>query len=350
MRFSDIIGNEDLKTSVIQMIETDRLGHAILLCEAGNYGAFAFALAIASYVNCREPKGDSCAECPSCHKYGKLIHPDLHFVFPVTKSDELSDSDNKKPVSDFFVSKFRTLALANPYFSEDQLYDAIGVDDRNTLITVNEARNLMEKLSLVAFEGRYKTVIVYLPEKMNREAANALLKLLEEPPVGTLFLLVTHSPEKLLTTIRSRCMMLTLKPLSKEERVAAGVGSAEHADYLRTICSIFDCGLSGKLSDTFPEWEHITELSREKQKDFCQYAESFVRKIHLVSLGLERTAELDEDEMIPAHRFAEAFRPSFYQNCFTVIENALPLIGANVSSKLIFCDMCNRIYYYLCRV
>jgi len=332
------------------MVEAGRLSHAILFNESGEYGAFAFAVALAQYVNCKNPSSDdSCDECSSCHKFGKLIHPDMHFVFPVGKSDSLNEAENKKPLSDYFLKSFLELANRRPYFSEAQLYNAIGIDKGNSNISVHEARRIIEKLSLVASEGKYKCVIIYLPEKMNREAANALLKLLEEPPVGTLFLMVTHSPEKLLTTIRSRCMMLTLMPLSREERIAASVESSDHSEYLRSICSVLNSGLNGNLADTFPEWEQMASLSRERQKDFLAYCEVFIRKIQLVSLGLEDLADADEDEMPHIRKYAAIFNPQFYERSFTCFENVLPMIDANVNSKLIFCDLCNRLYCYLCR-
>lgn len=350
MRFCDIVGNDQLKASLVQMVETGRLSHAILFNEAGEYGAFAFALALAQYVNCKNPSSDdSCDECSSCHKYEKLIHPDLHFVFPVGKSDSLNESENKKPVSDYFLQSFISLAIKKPYFSEEELYNAIGIDKGNSNISVNESRRIIEKLSLVAFEGKYKTIIIYLPEKMNREASNALLKLLEEPPLGTLFLLITHAPEKLLATIRSRCLMVTLMPLTREQRVAASIDSSDHSEYLRSICSVINSGLNGTLADIFPEWEAMASLPREKQKDFLGYCETFIRKIQMYSLGLEQLADADTDELQYIRRFAGMLKPHFYEKSFTCFENALPLIDANVNSKLIFCDLCNRLYCYLCR-
>ena len=233
MRFSEIIGNDALKAQLMRMVRGNRLGHAILFTEENGGGGFAFALALAQFVNCREPQeSDSCGTCPSCHKYQKLIHPDLHFVFPVSSSNALSESEKKGPISDYFLPAFRELALANPYFTEQALYDAIGIENKSGLISVNEAKRIFEKLSLRAAEGLWKTMIIYLPEKMNLEAANKLLKLLEEPPQGTLFLLVAHNPERLLSTIRSRCQLIALKPLSREERRrTAGGRDGDNAEF-----------------------------------------------------------------------------------------------------------------------
>ena len=124
MQFSQVIGNGEIKALLAQMVDNDRLPHAILFSEDGSWGAMAVALALAQYVNCENPSGgDSCGVCDSCHKYGKLIHPDLHFVFPVAASKSLSESEKKAPVSDYFMESFRQMVLANPFFSEEDLYD-----------------------------------------------------------------------------------------------------------------------------------------------------------------------------------------------------------------------------------
>lgn len=297
MQFSQVIGNGEIKALLAQMVDNDRLPHAILFSEDGSWGAMAVAIALAQYVNCENPSGgDSCGVCDSCHKYGKLIHPDLHFVFPVAASKSLSESEKKAPVSDYFLESFRQLVLANPYFGEEDLYDAIEIDNKNGIISANEAKRLFEKLSLRAFEGRYKTVIIYLPEKMNQDAANKLLKLLEEPPAGTLFLLVSHAPERIISTIRSRCQHIRLHPLSKEERAKAGVAARVRPEYRELLMQLFNAGMAKSVIDTFPIWESVSDMGRERQKEWCLYAESFIRKIYMTASSMESLADLEEDE------------------------------------------------------
>ena len=234
MRFAEIIGNESLKDALVRMARSGRLGHALLLTEENGGGAFALALALAQFVNCREPQeNDSCGVCGSCHKYGKLIHPDLHFVFPVSASTALSESEKKGPISDYFLPAFRELALANPYFTEQQLYDAIGIENKSGLISVNEAKRIAEKLLLRAAEGNWKTMIIYLPEKMNAEAANKLLKLLEEPPETSFICLIAEDEYKLLPTIRNRCVKWQFKRYTREQLET--ITSNEHVlKYART--------------------------------------------------------------------------------------------------------------------
>ena len=344
MRFSEIIGNEPLKESLVKMVQGNRLGHAILLTEESGGGAFAFALALAQYVNCRDQgPEDSCGVCSSCHKYQKLIHPDLHFVFPVSSSNALSDSEKKAPVSDYFLQPFRELALANPYFTEQMLYDAIGIENKSGLISVNESRRIYEKLSLRAAEGTWKTMIIFLPEKMNAEAANKLLKLLEEPPQGTLFLLVSHNPERLLPTIRSRCQPIALQPLSREQRRRIEGDAADNADWREIAKSLLEAGLAKRIIDLFPQWEMLADLGREKQREWCFYMENYVRKIHLTAQGLDALADLSPEEDATIRMLAARIRPTFYEKAFTALEGAIAAVGSNVNPKLTFCDLCNRL-------
>ena len=343
MRFSEIIGNDALKQQLVRMVQGNRLGHALLFTEENGGGAFAFALALAQYVNCLDPQeDDSCGVCASCHKYRKLIHPDLHFVFPVSSSSALSDSEKKSPIADYFLPAFRELALSDPYFTEQKLYDAIGIENKSGLISAGEARRTTEKLSLRAAEGRYKTMIIYLPEKMNPEAANKLLKLLEEPPQGTLFLLITHQPERLLPTIRSRCQPVRLLPLDRAQRRAVEGPREDNAEYREIARSLLQAGLDKQLAGLFPQWEILAELGREKQREWCIYMENYLRKIHLVANGLENLADPGPEETAAIHDFAARIKPGFYERAFKALEDTVSAIGSNVNPKLAFCDLSNR--------
>lgn len=344
MRFSEITGNDELKGSLVRMVRGGRLPHALLFSEESGSGAFAFALALAQYVNCREPsEEDSCGECPSCRKYQRLIHSDLHFVFPVSAGGDLSDSEKKAPISDYFLTPFKQLVQENPYFTEQELYDAIGIENKSGLISVHEARRIAEKLSLRAAEGAYKTMIVFLPEKMNADAANKLLKLLEEPPQGTLFLLVSHHPERLLPTIRSRCQPVALKPLGREERRRVAGGAADNAEYREIANTLLEAGLGKRLAEMFPQWEMLADLGREKQREWLLYMENYLRKIYLVARGLDSLADLLPQEETAVRSLASRIKPAFYEKAFARLEDALTAVGANVSPKLVFCDLCNRL-------
>lgn len=345
MKFADVTGNARLKDSLLQMVGSGRLPHALLFSEDGAWGALPLAVALAQYVNCSSHRGsDSCGECPSCHKFGTLQHPDLHFAFPVSSAKKLSDSEKKAPVSDYFLPQWRNLLLTNPYFGEDEFYEAIGIDGKSGNISVHEARRIFEKLSLRAFEGDYKTMIIYLPERMNQEASNKLLKLLEEPPAGTLFILVSHAPEKILSTIRSRCQPIRLSPLSLNERIGAGIGSGFNSEYNEIITRLLEVSLKKSLIDTFPVWEALAEMGREKQREWCIYAENYIRKIYMVASSVASLSESDPDEEKDIARYASQLKGGFYEKAFDSLEKALVSIDSNVNSKLTFCNMCNIIF------
>lgn len=336
MRFADVKGNEGLKKSLVHMMNSGRLSHAILFVEENGGGAFPLAIALAQAVNCRQAlPDDSCGECSQCHKIGKLIHPDLHFAFPVSSTSSLTDSEKKAPVSDYFLSSFKELALANPYFTEQDLYEAISLESKSAVISANEARKIFEKLSLKAAEAAYKTIIIYLPEKMNPEASNKLLKLLEEPPQGTLFLLITHASERILQTIRSRCQIIYLQPTG---------GAVPLNPALReSFDAILQAGIDKRIIDLFPEWENLAGLGREKQKEFCLFAQNYLRKIFMVSCGLEGLAALTSEEEARVRTLARKIKPSFYEKAFIFLEDAISSIESNVNPKLVFCDLCDRL-------
>lgn len=333
MRFADIIGNEPLKGLIRGMIDQDRLPHAILLTEEGPCGAMAFALAIARYVNCKAPSGgDSCHECSSCHKYSRLIHPDLHFIYPVAGAGFTSDD---------FAPKWRELLLKNPYFSRQEFYDALEIDGKSGLISVAEAKKIIEKLNLKPFEADWKCAIIYLPETMNAEASNKLLKLIEEPPSGTLFILVSQAPDRIISTIRSRCQRIQLSPLSRQEKIAAHLDSGFNAEFDAQLRQLLEVSLKRSAIDTFPIWETVSAFGRERQKQWCIYAEEYIRKIYLISQSLAELSETDGERRQAMSLFAEKIRPGFYEKAFSALEKAISAIESNANSKLVFCNLCN---------
>ena len=225
------------------MADSGRVAHAMLMYENEGCGALALALAYVQYLNCSNPHdGDSCGECPSCRQMAKLIHPDVHFVFPVNKGPKSAD---ERYISESYIRYWRELALADPYFVEADLQRAIGIEAKNGLIAVAEAKYIIGKLSLTSVGDGYKAVIFYLPEKMNQETANRLLKMVEEPPEKTLFIFITHAPEKVLQTIFSRCQSVRVLPLTKEE--------AEEVKALRPDFHIKAKSLPGLHRHRFPE-------------------------------------------------------------------------------------------------
>ena len=349
MRFADIIGNKAAADALLSMADSGRVAHAMLFYENEGCGALPLALAYLQYLNCRNPHdGDSCGECPSCRQMSKLIHPDVHFVFPVNKGPKASDD---KPVSESYIRYWRELVLADPYFVEADLQKAIGIEGKTGLIAVPEAKSITSKLSLTAVADGYKAVVCYLPEKMNQEAANRLLKLIEEPPVKTLFLFITHAPEKVLQTVFSRCQSLRVLPLTKEEQrqVRALAGARENEEYtvfMDMFSDLMNALTARDLLSALECGEQIASLdSREKQKAFCTFAGECVRKIFMLQQKLPQIADIPEGEEQFYADMAQKCGRKFCSKTISNIEKVAYMIDRNVNSKILFCDLVNRMFF-----
>ena len=348
MRFADVIGNAEVARTLANMADSGRVAHAMLMYENEGCGALALALAYVQYLNCSNPSGgDSCGECPSCRQMSKLIHPDVHFVFPVNKGSKTSDD---KPTSESYIKYWRELAVADPYFTESDLQKAIGIESKNGLIAVAEAKSIINKLSLTAVGDGYKAVIFYLPEKMNQETANRLLKMVEEPPVQTLFIFITHAPEKVLQTIFSRCQSVRVMPLTKEEaaRVNALKPQTEDSDadvFQELFYDLMNSIVSRDLMAALECGEAIAALdSREKQKAFCAYAGDCMRKIFMIQQNMPQIAGVEDAEQEFYASLAQKCGKEFCSKSMTNIEKVVAMIDRNVNSKILFCDLVNRMF------
>ena len=351
MRFADVIGNERVARTLAAMADSGRVAHAMLLYENEGCGALPLALSYVQYLNCANPSnGDSCGKCLSCKQMEKLIHPDVHFVFPVNKGPKSSDD---KPTSESYIQYWRELAIADPYFREADLQKAIGIESKSGLIAVAEAKSIITKLSLTSVTDGYKAVIFYLPEKTNQETANRLLKMVEEPPEKTLFLFITHAPEKVLQTIFSRCQSVRVLPLTKEEaaRVEANRPQQDVEDYnqlMDLFSDLMNAIVSRDLMSALDCSEQMAALdSREKQKAFCTFASECIRKIYLIQQNMPQIADISEQEYEFYQRMASACGKSFCSRSITNIEKVVAMIDRNVSSKILFCDLVNRMFLSL---
>ena len=348
MRFADVIGNAQVVQALSSMADSGRVAHAMLMYENEGCGALALALAYVQYLNCSNPSGgDSCGECPSCRQMSKLIHPDVHFVFPVNKGPKSSDD---KPVSESYIKYWRELATADPYFSEADLQRAIGIESKNGLIAVAEAKSIISKLSLTAVSDGYKAVIFYLPEKMNQETANRLLKMVEEPPVNTLFIFITHAPEKVLQTIFSRCQSIRVLPLSKEEQkrvdeLRPEKDMEEYNAFMDLFADLMRAVAGRDLSAALECGDAVASLdSREKQKAFCTFAADCIRKIFMIRQNMPQLAGIREEERDFYEEISGRFSVNFCTRSITNIEKVVSMIDRNVNSKILFCDLVNRLF------
>ena len=324
MTFAQIQGNDDVKQALTGMVDEGRIPHAILFHEDDGGGAFPIALAFLQYLFCRERSGgDSCGCCPSCGKIGRLIHPDVHFVFP-TAAGALSEQ---------FLEPLRRLVAERPAFREAELTDALGLAGKVPMIAVAESRRLLEKLSLSALEGGWRAVVIYLPERMNAEAANRLLKIIEEPPAQTQFLLIAHQMERVLPTIASRCQRIRVR--------AAGAASAPGFADAGLLDELMDALLGKDLLGALDVADRLAALpSRESAKSFCTFAADRLRQVFLAQQGIEGAGEISPQ----ARAWAARCRKTFPRQALEVLDRTQTLIGRNVNLKILFTDMTDRLF------
>ena len=337
MRFADIRGCSGLVEALAGMVDSGRIPHAIMFHEDDGGGGIPLALAFLQYLYCQDRVGgDSCGTCPECNKVSKLIHPDIHFIFPVAGKD----------LSSRYMEEWRELVKDNPWFRESDLDAALGIEGKQGIISVAESRGIIDALSLSAVQGGWRSVVIYLPEKMNQQAANALLKSLEEPSESTIFLLVTHSPEAVMTTIFSRCLHMRIPPLSEEDFLA--VHPENSPDY-NTFSDLFhDLVVAIETRDltaAIEAGEAMAALpSREKQKNFCRAAGESLRRVFLLQQGLGSIARIPEDELDFYKDAAAKLPKKFPRMALAWFDRAAKLVGANVNQKILFSDLIGRLY------
>ena len=373
MLFKDIIGQEETKRHLRDSVREGRIPHAQLFTGISGIGKLQLALAYAQYINCpNKTESDSCGVCPTCLQYQHMQHPDLHFIFPIVGSDETCDS---------FLEQWRQIILDQHYFDLEDWHKALGVETKQSMIYEKESGEILRKLSLKPYGNGYKVMIIWQPEKMNTTTANKLLKLLEEPPAQTVFLLVSEHPEQLLTTIQSRVQTIRIPRLEAEmiadalmqkgidtnkandiARIANGSylaalkksdESEENQQELRDFIALFrDAYTVGVLKDPVKKFESLKRLKqwsldmadskvgREKQKHFLQYAQQQVRENYIRNIGQPELNYQMEDE----RNFSVKFAPFIHDGNVEAIMDQLDLaerqIEQNGNAKIIFFDLC----------
>lgn len=282
MQFTDIYGLDEVKKSLIQSADTDHVAHAQLFLGPEGSANLAMALAFATYLNCESRQHDgSCGLHPSADKMRKYIHPDVHFIFPVSATKNISGKD---VVSDSYIKEWRAFISENPYGSLSDWSVHFGGENKQLNISKEESRNIIRKLSLKAFEGRYKIVIIWLPEYLHPAAANGILKILEEPPENTIFLLVAYDAEKLLPTIVSRTQIVDIRPFNDEEIIhilAAQEGSVSEQQRIkiRQVATLAE----GNLNQAFRLMNEVEEDSHQLFRNWMRhcYVRDYTKLISL---------------------------------------------------------------------
>lgn len=358
MTFDEIIGQEEAKLRLKQELDSGRVAHALMLCGPEGCGALPLAISFAQMLLTKDSQNVS-------HKMmaDKLAHPDMHFAFPIFKK-----TSGKEAYCDEFLKEWRKINLSNPYFGMAEWMQASGAENQQLIIYANESDAILKKLSLKSSQGGYKVMIIWLPEKMHETCANKLLKLLEEPPSQTVFLLVSEQPDRVIQTIRSRTQMINLPRLSQEEieqelvdrykvlpaeakRIArSSAGSMTAA--LRTITDdqetliffeyfveLMRLSYARKVKEMKVWSERIAAMGRERQKNFLLYCQNMIRENFIYNFHRQDDLNyMNEQES----NFAIKFAPFINENNVIGIMDELSLcqrdITQNVNPKIVFFD------------
>ena len=364
MLFAEIPGNTAIKQNLIKVVANNRVAHAQLFLGNSGSAKLALALAFAQYLNCEKRKEtDSCNICHSCLMYNSLSHPDLHIIFPVLKINNI-----KNPLSDNFISQWREIVLENPYLSLTQWYQHLGAENKQGVIYKYEAEQLQKKVTLKNYESAFRVILIWMPEKMNHVTANKLLKLIEEPPKGTFFFMVTEDFEKLLPTITSRMQMVKTKPFKTENitnyleqkkgllaekslqiaRLANGnLNTAlqlsqteiKEEPHLKEFQSWMQICYKANLKELAKWTDEIAKNGRENQKEFLQYSLKLIRDCLLVNTLNESLLKTDKEETIFVRNFAPFIHGENSVSIFEKIEKAIKNIERNANPKILFYEL-----------
>ncbi|MBD1385356.1 hypothetical protein IDJ75_08715 [Mucilaginibacter rigui] len=359
MQFKDIIGQEAIKQRLINSVNENRVSHAQLFLGPEGAGGLALAVAYAQYLSCEDKQpDDSCGVCPSCRKYQKLMHPDLHFSYPFF-------AKHKDDTALTFIEQWRDAFTTNPYLSLDIWRGYLDADNKQANINIAECHQIIKKLSFKPFESVYKILILWLPEYLDKEG-NALLKVIEEPQPNTLFLLVAQNQDQILNTILSRTQLIKIPCLNFEDikgelmnkhhqtetaaaeiaylsngNMTEALGMLQHdtksyhtlfVDWLR-LC------FGNKGLDVLRFVDQASKMGRENQKNFLRYGTSFIRECCLLRAGADRIVKLPEQELETAKKMSAVINNAMAQAIITELEKAHYHIERNANPKILFLDV-----------
>lgn len=362
MFFKDIIGQKEAKQRLIREVKEGKIAHARLFCGPEGIGKLPLAIAYARYLSCSNPtETDACGTCPNCIKFNKLAHPDLHFVFPVIKKK------SKDAVSNDFIAEWRELINQNPYFNLNMWLEEMGAENQQALIYVKESDEIIRKLSLKSSQGGYKIMIIWLPEKMNIECSNKLLKLLEEPPSQTVFLLVSEEPDTLLATIQSRTQRFNLYGIEEEDIVvrlqqqygiqesdAISIAHRSEGNFLKALeeihlneenkiffelfVNLMRLSYQRKIREMKQWSETLAAMGRERQKHFLTYCQRMIRENFIYNFHDPSLIYLNEEEKNFSSRFAPFINEYNVINIMYELSEAQRHIEQNVNARMVFFD------------
>ncbi len=374
MLFRDILGLSHIKNHLISSAESGRVPHAQLFVGAEGCGTLITAISYAQYVLCSNSGGENENGDEACNiKCGTLTHPDLHFAFPVSNSDKVKSH----AVSNHFMEEWRRFVKEQPYGNLFDWYRLIGIEKKQGQIGVDEAMDIVKKLSLKSYEGGYKFMIIWMAEKMNIACANKLLKLIEEPPSGTVIILVTEDEEQIMQTIRSRCQVLHFPPLAEDTigqalireglapQEARRIAHESNGNYnkavdlmnkdsedlifekwfVQWVRSAFKAkGNKGAIHELILWSEEVARTGRETQKNYLKYCLAVIRQAMLINYKAHELAYMQiHVDGFQLQKFAPFVHENNVEGLVHEIESAIYHIERNGNAKIIFTDLSIRL-------
>ncbi|AZQ60826.1 DNA polymerase III subunit delta [Flammeovirga pectinis] len=367
MLFAQVPGASDVKKLLIQVAEQKKVAHAQLFIGKEGGAQLGVALAYATYLNCENPTPeDACGTCRSCRNAAKLMYPDLHFVLPTAVTKKVTKRD--QATTEKFLPDWRSFITEENglYKNVADWVDHIGGENKQAIITRQESREIIKALSVKAHQGGYKIVLIWMPELMQAPAANAVLKILEEPPEKTLFFMVTNDAEKLIATILSRTQKIYVPTPSDEDLTSFLVSQDMEPEKAKRVAFLSDGNIREALriaSDVpdqsehlFKSWmrscfkasyteiitqwsEEFNKLGKEGQKNFFKFGLTLLREAMLIKNEADAVVRLDQE----AHEFAKNFSSVLTDTNLPVLVNsfndAYYFIERNGNAKIIFVSL-----------
>lgn len=368
MQFSEVIGQQELKDHLIREVNKDMISHAQLFLGKAGYGGLPLALAFIQYLFCEnKSETDSCGECPACHKVRDLQHPDLHFSFPVVQTL------GKK--SDLFISSWREKVKENPYFDLSEWVRKIDDKERRPIISVDESQEIIRKLSLKSYEGGYKVMVIWMAEEMNPQCSNKLLKILEEPPAGTVFILLCEAQDHLLPTIISRTQTLKVPRVSSDnlssflrnkglsQSVSESIVGRSEGDVIEAMALSGDHQAQDENRELFIQlmrvcykkdvipmlnWaEEIAATTKDRQKTFIEYALHMFRQSMLRNYTDEQLTRVSQEEDAFLKNFAKFITGNNVFDFMQTFNDAHYHLERNANAKILFTNLCFKVMRYI---
>lgn len=372
--FQQVIAQEDAKKHLLQMTQGNQLPHAMMFCGPQGAGKLPLALAFARYLLCIEPtENDSCGQCAGCRMLDNWAHPDLHFSFPVYKA-----KSTDHPVSDNYLEAWRKQLQENPYFDTEMWLNDIKAENQQITFYVQESDALQRKLALKSSQGGRKIVLMWLPEKMSQEVANKLLKLIEEPPLHTYFLLVSEDPEMVLGTIQSRVQRINVPSLTEKEitealmtlhavpdELAQNIAHISRGNYTEALKRLEAGYEQQQFFDLFKQlmrssyvrdlkdlqqWtQNVRELGRERQKRMLEYFQRLIRENFIFNFQQEELSYQTKEEQQFSARFAPFINEKNVIEIMDELSDAQCDIEQNVNAQMVFFDFAMKMIILLKR-